>query len=262
MTEIDQIDIIDNGNVYFDKNEYLKIIMDYLKRKYKIEFNFVENHGHYFFKYKDKKILENFNTSGECIDEKCDELRISIKGWKVLLSNFHNTEVKSESKYRNSENNGDFYEKHIKDWDTGNINSFEKDNDVHRGHYIAKIFKNYLINTNSLSASEKHKVNNFFGKGNELNISYQTRDANCNSSNFQGQLHFENRIIETLSNNKNNSVRYIIEDILFLEKSLGRILIIDFDDEDDVEFIFIPNTNKNVSNSPLFQKCFFDWNNS
>lgn len=55
MTEIDQIDIIDNGNVCSDKNEYIKIIMDYLKRKYKIEFNFVENHGHYFFKYKDKK---------------------------------------------------------------------------------------------------------------------------------------------------------------------------------------------------------------
>ena len=43
MTEIDQIDIIDNGNVCSDKNEYIKIIMDYLKRKYKIEFNFVEN---------------------------------------------------------------------------------------------------------------------------------------------------------------------------------------------------------------------------
>lgn len=261
MVGIDRSDIKDKCYECSNKNEYMKIIMDYLLRKYKIVFNFEEREGYYVLKYDEEIILEDFNTSGEYIDEEYDELGISIRGWKVLLSSQYDKEEKSGSKYGNSENNGNFYEKNIKNLSKENICTFKKDYDVHRGHYIAKSFKNYLLNTNSLSANERHKVNIFFGKCNKLNIYYQTRDANSNSLTFHGQLYFENKILEFLYNNKKNSVRYIIEDILCKDKkSLGRILIMDLND--GIEFIFIPNTNKKVSNSPIFSNYFFDWNNS
>ncbi|KXB37957.1 hypothetical protein QP740_05770 [Aerococcus christensenii] len=123
---------------------------------------------------------------------------------------------------------------------------------VHRGHYIANKFQNYLIPKDKLNRSNKNdKISKFFGRGNMLNVYPQSAESNC-SYEMKGQLDFERKVWEFLDEEEghDHSVFYEVENILAGEKSLGRrIKALFFDNENqrkDINFhVFIPNAGGN-----------------
>lgn len=168
------------------------------------------------------------------------QAKLKIIGWEVIL------EV--EPDYI-------FYEEFIEKWDYKTTH-FHRTNNIHRGHLLAKAFKKYLVplnlletETDSDSDSEnkhKHKIDAYFGKGCSENITYQSKDGNCTSDEKKGQLFFENKIIEFLEDYPEEKVKFKIYNLSLAERSLGRVLIIENKNENDVEPInfkvFIPNS--------------------
>lgn len=79
---------------------------------------------------------------------------------------------------------------------------YGKSDVVHRGHYLANKFKNYLVPKNHL---EEQKVVNFFGRGNIQNVYPQSANSNC-SSDMKGQLTFEQQVWEFLDKSFTSSI--------------------------------------------------------
>ncbi len=130
----------------------------------------------------------------------------------------------------------DFYDRYIKN--NFKIKKIEHDDYIHRGHFLAHSFKDFLVPRNLYQdfSKTKQKIDHYFGKGNEDNIYYQTKKANCNSTDFHGQLYFEDKVLnffknELVKDNCDYSVLYEIEDIRCDKQpscSLGRRLLIIF----------------------------------
>ena len=145
----------------------------------------------------------------------------------------------------------DLYNFIEKEW-TEKIYPYGHNDFVHRGHYIAKEFKNYLIPKDKLNRSNKNdKISKFFGRGNVLNVYPQSAESNC-SYEMTGQSYFERKVREFLDEKDahDHSVFYEVENILAGEKSLGRrIKALFFDNKTqrkDINFhVFIPNVGGN-----------------
>ncbi|MBS4761514.1 hypothetical protein KG089_02180 [Carnobacteriaceae bacterium zg-ZUI252] len=163
----------------------------------------------------------------------------TTKSWQILLQN-------NPSDY--------FYNNYIRDKKISGTH-FCHDTNIHRGHYIGSQLAKFLIPKNILYNEKvrNNDINLFFGKGNPINIYYQTRTANCNSNTANGQLYFEKDIIEFLSAKNSDGktfegrkIFYEIEDIFFDEKSIGRKLTIkkcenNIQKECESHHVFIPN---------------------
>ncbi|MCT7800561.1 MAG: hypothetical protein N4R24_01005 [Lactobacillus iners] len=145
----------------------------------------------------------------------------------------------------------DLYNFIEKEW-TEKIYPYGHNDFVHRGHYIAKEIKNYLIPKDKLNRSNKNdKISKFFGRGNVLNVYPQSAESNC-SYEMTGQSYFERKVREFLDEKDahDHSVFYEVENILAGEKSLGRrIKALFFDNKTqrkDINFhVFIPNVGGN-----------------
>ena len=111
--------------------------------------------------------------------------------------------------------------------------------EIHRGHLLAKKFKEYLVS----KTDQDNDVDQFFGKGCVENIAYQTNGANCDSTTIHGQWHFEDEVVKSLNNGKVTKVFYEIYELSVQERSLGRVLLINFEPENGLSyFVFIPNS--------------------
>ncbi|EHI70010.1 hypothetical protein ACVRY7_05600 [Streptococcus ictaluri] len=126
-------------------------------------------------------------------------------------------------------------------------------NAVHRGHYIANKFKEYLVQSKHL---DEQKVINFFGRGNVINVYPQSANSNCNSE-MTGQLVFEQKVWEFLDKSELHEVFYEIENFIVEDKkSLGRrikgLFIKNGKLDGDMEHfhVFIPNIYDETSNIP------------
>ena len=141
----------------------------------------------------------------------------------------------------------------INDWIMEN-SPYKNSKLVHRGHYIANKFQEYLIPNDRL-AEKQNKINHFFGKGNVLNIYPQSAESNCGP---YGQLIYERKVwnfldgeekkLEERSKEKlERKVYYEVENIIIDEKvSVGRrIKAASFEGENLIEdecfHVFIPN---------------------
>lgn len=143
----------------------------------------------------------------------------------------------------------DLYNFIEKEW-TEKIYPYGHNDFVHRGHYIAKELKKYLIPKDKLNGSDV-KISKFFGRGNVLNVYPQSAESNC-SYEMTGQSYFERKVREFLDEKDahEHSVFYEVENILAGEKSLGRrIKALFFDNKiqrKDINFhVFIPNVGGN-----------------
>ena len=141
----------------------------------------------------------------------------------------------------------------MNDW-VMKISPYKNSRLVHRGHYIANNFQEYLIPSNIL-AVKQNKINHFFGKGNVLNIYPQSAESNCG---LYGQLIYERKVwnfldgerkkeTEEINNNFERKVYYEVENIIIDEKvSVGRrIKAVFFEGKklikDECFHVFIPN---------------------
>ena len=158
--------------------------------------------------------------------------KLKIIGWEVTLE--------TEPDYV-------FYEEFIEKWNYKTTH-FHRTNDIHRGHLLAKTFKKYLIPLNLLESDPKtkhnHKIDAYFGKGCSENITYQSKDGNCDSREKKGQVYFEKKIINFLDENPREKVKFKIYNLSLAEGSLGRVLIIEVKDPSDRINckVFIPNS--------------------
>lgn len=142
------------------------------------------------------------------------------------------------------EPNRKFYDEYISEI-KGTVH-FEHNDAVHRGHYIASVFKPYIVPKDFLLTD---KVFVYFGKGNTNNIYYQSAAANCNSAKVRGQLYFEQKIDNFLKDRDvKKKVLFQIQDYRFLESQVSpgrRILGIFIENEEvllqDSFHAFIPN---------------------
>ena len=141
----------------------------------------------------------------------------------------------------------------INDWIMEN-SPYKNSKLVHRGHYIANKFQEYLIPNDRL-AEKQNKINHFFGKGNVLNIYPQSAESNCGP---YGQLIYERKVwnfldgeekkLEERSKEKlERKVYYEVENIIIDDKvSVGRRIKAAFFEgenliEDECFHVFIPN---------------------
>ena len=148
---------------------------------------------------------------------------------------------------------GKLYDFIVNDWVMKN-SPYKNSKLVHRGHYIANNFQEYLIPNNRL-AEKQNKINHFFGKGNVLNIYPQSAESNCGP---YGQLIYERKVWNFLDGERKKlkegskekferKVYYEVENIIIDEKvSVGRrIKAAFFEGEDLIEdecfHVFIPN---------------------
>lgn len=117
-----------------------------------------------------------------------------------------------------------------------------------RGHLIADSFQGYLLTECEIERYQK-EVNQFFGKGNNVNIKSQSPESNRNSVEYAGQLKFEQIIIDFLKKSDNGEVYFEIEETTIDEK-LGRRIFISFLDstKDDIH-VFIPEERQSFEDS-------------
>lgn len=186
----------------------------------------------------DKLIVEDSNFSEETkLNNIRYEYRVDyfkIVGWKVILK---------------KDPDHTFFTEVIKNWNWI-TKGFKHNNRIHRGHYIAHSFKKYLVeNENNYTKKEIRRINDFFGKGNEENISYQTYKANCSQKDCRGQLYFENKILKILDECSSSNIFYQIEEIFVNHEgsytTLGRLLLFrKIEEKEWSEIVFIPNKKK------------------
>lgn len=201
------------------------------ERGYKYSYSSVENIYNIESKFGNEIEYKELKDKQFCFDA---ERRIN----KVYLCN------------KPSENLYDFI---VNDWIMG-TSPYKNSKLVHRGHYIANNFQEYLIPNNRL-AEKQNKINHFFGKGNVLNIYPQSAESNCGP---YGQLIYERKVwnfldgkrkkeTEETKNNFERKVYYEVENIIIDEKvSVGRRIKATFFEGnkliiDDCFHVFIPN---------------------
>lgn len=185
-----------------------------------------------------KNIDFNINKKETAIYKVLNYGKFTTKTWQIFLTN------KSPNDY--------FYINYIQE-EKKVTEHFCHNNDIHRGHYIGNQLDKFLISPKLLyknpqeNKDRKDDINWFFGKGNTSNIYYQTKDANCDSSDKHGQLYFENDIVNFFKTDKGERyIYYEIEDVFFGQVSIGRKLTIlkyenDKLNELDSHHVFIPN---------------------
>lgn len=108
-----------------------------------------------------------------------------------------------------------------------------------RGHLIADSFQNYLLTQPEIDEHQSD-VNQFFGKGNDVNIRAQSPESNRNSTKLAGQLRFEQLVINYLKKSSKGEVYFEIEETT-IDEIFGRRIFIKFlnFDESDIH-VFIP----------------------
>ncbi|MBS7577688.1 MULTISPECIES: hypothetical protein [unclassified Enterococcus] len=219
----------DRKNFFQDINTNLKELAKFLDDK---EVGKI----HYCKKYRYFKIDTDFDNMRKELQNKINDPIMNKSdiqvGWTVELCG------KSDNITE------EFFNRYIKDFDFKNdIKHFDHNDKVHRGHYLANMFKNYLLKDGLSSKNTSH----FFGKGNIRNIYFQSAQSNTNSTDVRGQSYFENEIVKFLKEDDGRKVLFQIEDYRVEEKSLGRrILAVFFDENGNVsdEFgfhVIIPN---------------------
>lgn len=217
---------------YHNKNDY-EYIKQFLSVKFGIEINndFKQQFGYYpiepkapFHENKEEFIRVEMTIASK-------ETHIKVKGWKVCLKKKPQDTFYRNFICKNKEGNKKkrcFVVKH-----------FHRTMEIHRGHLLAKKFKEYLVS----KTDQDNDVDQFFGKGCVENIAYQTNGANCDSTTIHGQWHFEDEVVKSLNNGKVTKVFYEIYELSVQERSLGRVLLINFEPENGLSyFVFIPNS--------------------
>lgn len=143
----------------------ISVINNYNDKVISIE----KNKGYYTIDVTQETEVVNSKGDFEKYCKSFDD--ISIFGWRVSLKN-----TPDES----------FFNRFIKNVKQ-NPEHFHRNQKLHRGHLLASFFRNYLLPEYlDEEAKIKNKIDYFFGKGNKLNIRYQTAESNCNSKNFNG----------------------------------------------------------------------------
>lgn len=216
---------IDSVCPSFDKDSDLKYVEKFLSNKFSIDVcseNFVEKEGYYSLHIVSDKKLEqskNYKRINRTIDD------IVVKGWEVILQSNPDCE---------------FYDEFIAERNF-NVEHFHSTLSMHRGHLLAKKFKDYLVCDEDCD-KRKNKVNAFFGKGCVENISYQSKKSNCDSKHHHGQLFFERKILDFLKENEESKVYYNIYDISVIGRNIGRVInYCNSGSSEMLEWIFIPN---------------------
>lgn len=212
----------------FDKDTDLKYVVKFLSNKFLIDVcseNFIEEKDGYYI----LNILADKELYGTTQCTKINQIieGIVVKGWEVILQ---------------SNPDCDFYDEFIAERNF-DVEHFHSTLSIHRGHLLARKFKEYLVSDENCK-KRKNNVNAFFGKGCVENISYQTKKSNCDSKHHHGQLFFERKILAVLEKNEESKVYYNIYDISVNERSLGRVINYYNDcssSSEMLEWIFIPN---------------------
>lgn len=209
---------------------------------------------------KHNKFSKSAEKDGYTVINNIDDVKFNITDEKTAIYkevNYGVFSTKSWQVFLKKCPNDYFYNNYIKNKKIG-AKHFCHSNDIHRGHYIGNQLDKFLILEDRLYCDKVNKIrnndiNHFFGKGNPINIYYQTRTANCNADDNHGQLYFENDIVKFLTYGKDDGddnggrkIYYEIEDILFDEKSIGRKLtILKFEEniwnKEESHHVFIPN---------------------
>ncbi|MCT7827169.1 MAG: hypothetical protein N4Q81_02720 [Lactobacillus iners] len=217
---------------YHNKNDY-EYLKQFLSVKFGIEINnnLKQESGYYqiepmvpFHENKEEFIRIEMTIVS-------NEAPMKVKGWKVCLK-----KEPQDTFYRNF-----IYDGAKRLFTITKKIIIPKDNvdTIHRGHLLAICFGKFLV---SKTDQDDH-VNQFFGEGCVENITYQTKDANCDSTPIHGQWYFEDKVVKALNNGEVTKVFYEIYELSVQERSLGRVLLINSEPENVLSyFVFIPNS--------------------
>ena len=200
-----------------------------------------------------KRIHYNEKLRYFCIDSDFEEEKKALDK-KLSVVDFDNDKLQWTVILSNTPDRK-FYDEFIDEMKT--TTNFDHDDFVHRGHYLASMFKRYLVPEDIL-LSEKDKVSRFFGKGNIKNIYYQSAKSNCNSATVRGQSYFENEINNFLrKSSTERTVMFQIQDYRIDNTSIshGRRLLAIFVEDGKIAceqscHVYIPNVYENDESIP------------